>query len=205
MKPSPEPLDRLVSKAVPLMLDNIDTDIITPIDRMVAGTIVEFAFEPLRFDGEGRLREDCALNDPAYAGAKILIAGANFGCGSSRETAVWAIHGMGFRAVIAASFGDIFFANCPKNGIVPIELPSERVAELADHARRGREIEICVSKAVVGPANGQPISFQITPIRQRALVEALDDLDLARAHESEISDYERRLMQERPWMLPNQS
>lgn len=206
MKPIPEPLDRIVSKAVPLMLDNIDTDVITPVDRMISGDIVEFAFEPLRFDSNGKLRHDCPLNDPAYAGAKILIAGPNFGCGSSRETAVWAVHGLGFRAVIAESFGEIFAANCPQNGIVPIVLPRECVAELANRARDGLSLEISVSKALVGPVQGDLISFDISAIQQRALVEALDDLDLARSFENEISAYETRLPETQPWMiLPEQS
>jgi 3-isopropylmalate/(R)-2-methylmalate dehydratase small subunit len=114
---------------VPLLVDDVDTDVITPIGRVLQGgsALVKFAFEPLRYDAAGRLRGDCPLDDPRYAGAQILIAGENFACGSSRETAVWAVRGLGFRCVIAPSFGDIF-----------TELLQERRAAGAARGKRRR-------------------------------------------------------------------
>jgi 3-isopropylmalate/(R)-2-methylmalate dehydratase small subunit len=119
--------------AAPLPRANIDTDIITPMARLNTASkhnMHEYTFEPLRFLADGSENPDFVLNKPGYRGASILIAGRNFGCGSSRETAVWGIRGLGIRCVIAESFGDIFFNNCFQNSVLPIRLPAETVAEL---------------------------------------------------------------------------
>jgi 3-isopropylmalate/(R)-2-methylmalate dehydratase small subunit len=189
------------STAVPLLADNIDTDVITPIGRVLQGreATIAFAFEPLRFGPDGALRADCPLNDPAYAGAEILIAGANFACGSSRETAVWAVAGMGFRVVIAPSFGDIFHTNCFKNGVLPIVLAAGEVAALARHASAGGAIQIDLEAGTVTAANVR-YSFETAPLRKEALLLGLDDLGLILRRSEAVARFEEDDRRRRPWI-----
>jgi len=196
-----EPFVSFTSKAVPLLIDNIDTDVITPIGRVLQGreTMIRYAFEPLRFGADGELRPDCPLNDCAYAGAQVLIAGDNFACGSSRETAVWAIQGMGYRAVIAPSFGGIFFTNCLKSGLLPIALPAADVAALADHAAKGGEISIDLEGQRVS-GGGVTAGFDISPLRKEALLGGLDDLGLILKRDAASAAFEARDRAARPWV-----
>ena len=196
-----EPFVSFTSKAVPLLIDNIDTDVITPIGRVLQGreTMIRYAFEPLRFGDDGEPRADCTLNDPAYAGARILIAGDNFACGSSRETAVWAIQGMGYRAVIAPSFGGIFFTNCLKSGLLPIALPAADVAALAGHAAQGGEISVDLEGQGVS-GGGVTAGFEIPPLRKEALLGGLDDLGLILKRDAASAAFEARDRQARPWV-----
>jgi 3-isopropylmalate/(R)-2-methylmalate dehydratase small subunit len=194
------PLRRIVSIAAPLPIPNIDTDVITPMDRIMEGTLVEFAFEVLRFDEAGSPRPEFPLDDPAYAGAQILVTGANFGCGSSRETAVWAVKGLGFKAVIAESFGDIFFSNCFRNGILPVVLPAGEVDALVEAARSGETITVDVEAAFVEVDADRHFPFEIPPVRQMALIEGLDDLALSLRLADEISAFETRDREARPWV-----
>lgn len=196
-----EPLKSFASKAVPLTIDNIDTDVITPIGRVLQGAaaMLEFAFEPLRFGSDGALRADCPLNDPHYRGARILIAGHNFACGSSRETAVWAVKAMGFCAVIAPSFGDIFFSNCFKNGVLPIVLAPADVTALADLARGGKEIAIDLEAQRISGA-GFECRFEIAALRKEALVGGLDELDLMLRRAEALKAFEDRDQRARPWV-----
>ncbi len=197
--PEIAPLRRIVSKAVPLPLPNIDTDIITPMERIMDGKFVEFAFEALRFDADGAPRPGCALDDPAYRDAEILIAGANFGCGSSRETAVWAVKGLGFKAVISESFGDIFSSNCFRNGIVPVVLPAAAITALLDAAQSGETLTLDIERRVVEQEGGDRYGFEIPPLRRTALLEGLDDLQLSLRLADEITTFESRDRAERPW------
>ncbi len=123
-------------RAIPLLVPDIDTDVITPIKRVMQGgdALTRYAFESLRYTPDGALNPDCPLNQEVYRDAPILLAGANFACGSSRETAVWAVRGLGIRCIIAPSFGDIFFDSCFENGLLPITLPQAEVDALADEA-----------------------------------------------------------------------
>lgn len=196
-----EPFALLTSKAVPLLVDNVDTDVITPIGRVLQGgpALVEFAFEPLRFDAAGRLRPDCPLNDPRYAGAQVLIAGDNFACGSSRETAVWAVRGLGFRCVIAPSFGDIFHSNCFKNGVLPVALPADAVAALARYADGGVNLVVVDLDAQRVRAGDASYAFEVTPLRKEALQSGLDDLGLILRRRDAIERFERADRERRPW------
>jgi 3-isopropylmalate/(R)-2-methylmalate dehydratase small subunit len=133
------------SRAVPLLIPNVDTDVIIRVERMMSSDpdhLAKWAFESIRYDSSGAPREDFVLNDPEYVGSEILLAGDNFGCGSSREPAVWAVMGLGFRCVIAPSFGDIFAANCLTNGVLPVSLPADAAEQLAAGARRFEEITV---------------------------------------------------------------
>lgn len=198
-----EPFATLRSKAVPLLVDDVDTDVITPIGRVLEGpkAMIEFAFEALRYDRAGGLRADCPLNDPAWAGARVLIAGANFGCGSSRETAVWALRGLGFRCVIAPSFGDIFQSSCFKNSVLPVTLPSDDVRALAALASRGAELEVDLDAQRVS-AGALSFGFAIAPLRKEALRFGLDDLALVQRRAESIRAFERRDRAARRWAYP---
>ncbi|MBV9995680.1 MAG: 3-isopropylmalate dehydratase small subunit [Caulobacteraceae bacterium] len=195
------PFESFASKAVPLPIDNVDTDVITPIGRVLEGAeaLVRYAFESLRFAPDGSLRRDCPFNDPAYAGARILIGGENFGCGSSRETAVWALAGMGFSAVIAPSFGGIFFSNCFKNGVLPIVLAAEDVAAVARHAAGGSEILVDLGRQRVS-AGALERSFEVPALRKEALLDGLDDLGLILKRQEALAAFETRDRLERPWV-----
>ena len=199
-------MDRLVrieSLACPFLLDDVDTDVITPLPRILEGmdSMVEHAFEAIRFQSDGTLDASCALNDARWKGAQILLAGRNFGCGSSRETAVWAVKGMGFRVVIAPSFGDIFRSNCFKNGVLPIVLPPVDVAALGQEARSAQglvvvDLERC---RVTGPSGGE-VAFEISPLRREAMLEGLDDLALTLRRRVAIEAFETAYRRRRPWV-----
>ncbi|MBM4336589.1 MAG: 3-isopropylmalate dehydratase small subunit [Deltaproteobacteria bacterium] len=196
-----EPFETLHAKAVPLLVDDVDTDVITPIGRVLQGgsALVEFAFEPLRYDAAGRLHGECPLDDPRYAGAQILIAGANFACGSSRETAVWAVRGLGFRCVIAPSFGDIFHSNCFKNGVLPVRLAAGDVAALAAFAEGGAGLVTVDLEAQQVRAGERRYGFDVPPLRKEALRSGLDDLGLILRRRDEISRFEQADRVARPW------
>ena len=186
-----EPFTTLTAVAVPLDQANVDTDQIIPArylgrtrEQQLGGM-----FHDLRLDADGRPRADCALNDPAYAGARILVADRNFACGSSRENAVTVMVDNGFRAFVAPSFGDIFFNNCYQNGVLPIVLPAERVASLRAqlHAKPGSTITVDLARQrVVGP-DGVEDAFQIDSFRRDCLLRGVDEIPLTLANEAEIA------------------
>jgi len=196
-----EPFQTLHSKAVPLLVDDVDTDVITPIGRVLQGgsALVEFAFEPLRYDAAGRLHGDCPLDDPRYAGAQILIAGDNFACGSSRETAVWAVRGLGYRCVIAPSFGGIFHSNCFKNGVLPVTLAASDVVALAAFAEGGADLVTVDLEAQQVRAGERSYAFDVPPLRKEALRSGLDDLGLILRRRDAISRFEQADRVARPW------
>lgn len=199
-----EPFATLHAKAVPLLVDNVDTDVITPIGRVLQGgsALVEFAFEPLRYDAAGRLHGDCPLDDPRYAGAQILIAGENFACGSSRETAVWAVRGLGFRCVIAPSFGDIFYNNCFKNGMLPIVLPQAEVDKLMQDAEKGANatVSIDLEAQTITRPDGETIGFDLDPFRKHCLINGLDDIGLTLQQGDKIDGFEAARRASTPWL-----
>ena len=194
---------RLTAIAAPLRLANVDTDKIIParflktIKRTGLGV---HAFDTLRYNEDGSERPDFVLNQAPYREANILLAYENFGCGSSREHAPWALLDFGIRCVIAPSFADIFFNNCFKNGILPVTLPREQIEALMADAEQGQNARITVDLAaqtVSGP-NGESFGFEIDPFRKRCLLEGLDDIGLTLEHDAAIGAYEARVAAE-PW------
>jgi 3-isopropylmalate/(R)-2-methylmalate dehydratase small subunit len=196
--------DELTGVAAPLPMINIDTDMIIPkqflktIKRTGLGANL---FHEMRFDTEGRENPDFVLNKPAYRGAKILVAGPNFGCGSSREHAPWALLDFGIKCVIATSFADIFYNNCFKNGILPIALPQSEMDKLFDDAGRGANATLTIDlerQEIRGP-DGGVIHFDIDPFRKKCLLEGLDDIGLTLTKQDSIADYEAKAMVAHPW------
>ncbi len=195
----------LTGIAAPLPLANVDTDKIIParflktIKRTGLGVHL---FDTLRFDGAGAERPDFVLNTEPYRQAEVLIAHENFGCGSSREHAPWALLDFGIRCVIAPSFADIFHTNCFKNGILPIALPREVCDRLMDDARMGgnARLTIDLSRQVVVRPNGEEIPFAVDALRRHLLLNGLDDIGQTMQRASAINAYEARLRQQAPWM-----
>jgi 3-isopropylmalate/(R)-2-methylmalate dehydratase small subunit len=194
----------LTGIAAYLPMINVDTDMIIPkqylktIKRTGLGNGL---FAELRYDEKGVPLPDFVLHKPPYTEAKILITGENFGCGSSREHAPWALLDFGFSCIIAPSFADIFYNNCFKNGILPITLPQEEIDKLIDDASRGANAVITIDLAaqeIRGP-DGGVIKFDIDPFRKRCLMEGLDDIGLTMEKADAIDAFESRTRTERPW------
>jgi 3-isopropylmalate/(R)-2-methylmalate dehydratase small subunit len=191
--------------AAALPMANIDTDKIIParflktIKRTGLGVHL---FDALRYDGEGKEREDFVLNREPYRHAEVLIAHENFGCGSSREHAPWALLDFGIRCVIAPDFADIFHTNCFKNGILPVRLPRAVCDQLMDDSKMGGNARITVdlTRQVVIRPNGEEIPFEIDPFRKHLLLNGLDDIGQTLQHAPKIDDYENRLAKAQDWM-----
>jgi 3-isopropylmalate/(R)-2-methylmalate dehydratase small subunit len=199
-----EPFTTLTAVAVPIDLANVDTDQIIPA-RYLGRTRteqVEGMFHDLRVDPEGRPRPGFPLNRPEYAGARILVADRNFGCGSSRENAVTTMVDNGFRAFIAPSFGDIFFNNCFQNGVLPIRLPDADVAALREalRARPGATVTVdLAAQRVTGP-DGRAHPFEIDSFRKDCLLRGVDEISLTLSHEADIARHEARMRVEMDWL-----
>jgi len=195
---------KLSGVAAPLPMVNVDTDMIIPkqflktIKRTGLGSALFFE---QRTKPDGSENTDFVLNKPAYKNAKILVTGANFGCGSSREHAPWALLDFGIRCVIATSFADIFYNNCFKNGILPIVLPQADVDKLMDDAERGSNaiISVDLEKQEVRGPDGGCIKFDIDPFRKQCLLNGWDDIGLTLRNEQKISDFEAQRKQNQPW------
>ncbi|MFG1418375.1 3-isopropylmalate dehydratase small subunit [Xanthobacter sp. V0B-10] len=191
--------------AAPLKLVNVDTDMIIPkqylktIKRTGLGTGL---FSEMRYKEDGSENPDFVLNQPAYRKAKILVAGDNFGCGSSREHAPWALLDFGIRCVISTSFADIFYNNCFKNGILPIVVSKDDLDKLFEDAERGANATLTVDLAaqeIRGPDGGK-VRFEIDPFRKRCLLEGLDDIGLTLEKAPAIASYETAKAVEQPWL-----
>jgi 3-isopropylmalate/(R)-2-methylmalate dehydratase small subunit len=196
--------DKLTSVAAPLPLINVDTDMIIPARflKTIARTgLGADLFSTLRFNEDGSDREDFVLNKPAYKNAEILIAGENFGCGSSREHAPWALLDYGIKCIIAPSFADIFYNNSSKNGILLIQLPKEQVDLLMEEAERGANATISVDLETqeISGSDGGVIKFEVNAFKKHCLLNGLDDIDLTMQKEDKINDYEERLKVSQPW------
>ena len=197
--------DKLSGIAAPMDILNIDTDMIIPkqflktIKRSGLGVNL---FHEMRYDDSGAERPDFVLNKPEYKQAKILVAGDNFGCGSSREHAPWALLDYGIRCVISTSFADIFFNNCFKNGVLPIKVtPEQRDALMADAAdAENPELSIDLVNQTISRPNGATISFDIEPFRKQCLLDGLDDIGLTMEKGGEIEAFEASRNSDRPWL-----
>jgi 3-isopropylmalate/(R)-2-methylmalate dehydratase small subunit len=200
-----EKFTKLTGIAAPLPMINVDTDKIIPKQflRTIKRTgLSEGLFYELRFDEAGNPKTDFVLDQPAYKDAQILVAGENFGCGSSREHAPWAILDAGIRCVIAPSFGDIFYNNCFKNGILPIQLPKEQVDLLMDDAERGANAVVTVDlekQEITGP-DGGTVRFEIDPFRKHCLLNGLDDIGQTLEKAGSIDAYEAKQKHTQPWL-----
>jgi 3-isopropylmalate/(R)-2-methylmalate dehydratase small subunit len=195
----------LTGIAAPMPLVNIDTDMIIPkqflktIKRSGLGANL---FDEMRFTQDGKEIPEFVLNQPAYRKAEILVAGDNFGCGSSREHAPWALLDFGIRCVISTSFADIFYSNCFKNGILPIALPKETVDHLMDDARKGANarISIDLENQTVTAADGSVFSFEVDAFKKHCLMNGLDDIGLTMEKAASIDSFETQAAQSRPWV-----
>lgn len=196
---------KVAGPAAPMLRANVDTDVIIPIQRLV-GTGREglgpYAFERLRYTKDGSDNPDFVLNLPQYRDSPILLAGPNFGCGSSREGAVWALMGMGFRAVLAPSFGDIFFNNCFQNGMLPIVMPEDAIARIAaetEVAQGARHTTVDLARQVVVTPEGAEIPFAVDARKKEALLEGLDDIALTLRFKDLIDGWYAADRTARPW------
>ncbi len=200
-----EKFTKLEGVAAPLPLVNVDTDMIIPkqflktIKRTGLGVNL---FDEMRYTTDGEEIEDFVLNRPAYRNAKILVAGENFGCGSSREHAPWALLDFGIRAVIAPSFADIFFNNCFKNGILPIVLPPEDVEKLSQDAAKGANavLGIDLEKQEITRPDGSVIGFEVDAFKKECLLNGLDDIGLTLKKETAIDSFEKSYGAQAPWL-----
>jgi 3-isopropylmalate/(R)-2-methylmalate dehydratase small subunit len=181
---------------VPLDRSNVDTDQIIPkqfLKRIERTGFGKFLFFDWRYRNDGSANPEFVLNQPEYAGASVLLARRNFGCGSSREHAPWALEDYGFRVVIAPSFADIFYNNCFKNGMLPIKLDEAAVDDLFARAaaHQGYKLTVDLQKQTIGDGFGLTLPFEVDPFRRQCLLEGLDDIGLTLAHEPEIAAYEQ--------------
>lgn len=195
--------DKLTGIAAPLEIQNVDTDMIIPkqflrtIKRSGLGI---HAFHDMRYDDNGQPNPDFILNQPPYDKASILITGANFGCGSSREHAPWSLLDMGFRCIIAPSFADIFYNNSFKNGILLITLPEDQIANLMNDAKNKAELTVDLNSQTITRPDGSVIEFEVESFRRHCLLNGLDDIGLTMQHREEIDEYEAEISLKRSWI-----
>ena len=196
--------DKLTAVAAPLPMLNVDTDMIIPKDylKTIKRTgLGKGLFSEMRYKEDGSENPDFVLNKPAYRKAEILVAGDNFGCGSSREHAPWALLDFGIRCVISTSFADIFYNNAFKNGILPIVVSKEDLDKLMDDAERGANATISVdleAQEISGP-DGGVVKFEIDPFKKHCLLNGLDEIGLSLEKGHHIDRHEQRIAEERPW------
>tara|TARA_B100000579_G_scaffold1167_1_gene916 strand:+ start:111 stop:755 length:645 start_codon:yes stop_codon:yes gene_type:complete len=202
-------------QAIPLDRDNIDTDQIIP--KQFLKSIKKSGFGPNLFDAwryedEGfpgqdindrKINEEFVLNQKKYLNSDILISKKNFGCGSSREHAVWSLMDFGFKAVIAESFADIFYNNCFNNGLLPIVLSSDEIQTLLNLAEKRKEIEIDLLNQVIFSEDNEIANFEIDPFRKKCILEGLDEIGLSLTHANDIKEFEKKRQKESPWIFNN--
>jgi 3-isopropylmalate/(R)-2-methylmalate dehydratase small subunit len=191
-----QPFDKLSATALPMRAENVDTDQIIPARFLTAVTkegMGDGLFYSLRYQADGSPKKDFILNQPEYAGAEILIAGRNFGSGSSREHAVWALTDYGFRCVITPSFADIFYNNSLKNGLLLVALPEETVNMLLDLVEEEPEVRITIDleNQVVALPDGQELGFEIDPFRKMCLLQGIDDLGYLLSKDEAVAEFEK--------------
>ena len=194
-------------KSIPsyLSLQNIDTDMIIPkqfLKTIKRTGLGKSLFYEMRYDENGKIINDFILNKEPYNKSKILLAGKNFGCGSSREHAPWALSDFGIKCIISSSFADIFYNNCFKNGILPIKIDDKVVLELAEYSKRKEVIEINLEKQEIKYGN-KVIKFEVDAFKKKCLIEGLDDIALSMGKISQIDNFEKKLIKDKPWLLKN--
>jgi len=196
------PFTRLAGPAPWLPQANVDTDVIIRIERLTSlgrDELGPYCLESLRYREDGSEDPDFVLNRPPFRGAPFLLAGENFGCGSSREGAVWALQAMGVRCVIAPSFGDIFFSNCFQNGILPIRLRREQLDVLAAACAGGAPLSVDLERLLLMPPSGGAIGFAVDPLRREALLHGLDDIGLTLKDDALVRAWQEQDRIARPW------
>jgi len=203
----PKPFTKLSAIAAPIMRSNIDTDVVIRIERLVGtsirGTLGKWAFGSLRYLPDGSENPDFILNREPYRQAEILITGPNFGCGSSREGAVWSLQELGIRAIIGSGFGDIFFANCFQNGILPILVDKEIVDGLAaevENTQGAGRVGVDLEEQTITSPSGKQHQFEIDPRRRAGLLRGLDEVALTLQRDNEIRAFQAADRNERPWI-----
>jgi 3-isopropylmalate/(R)-2-methylmalate dehydratase small subunit len=194
-------------KSIPsyLSLQNIDTDMIIPkqfLKTIKRTGLGKSLFYEMRYDENGKINNDFILNKEPYNKSRILLAGKNFGCGSSREHAPWALSDFGIKCVVSSSFADIFYNNCFKNGILPIKIDDKVVLELAEYSKRKEEIEINLEKQEIKYGN-KVSKFKVDAFKKKCLIEGLDDIALSMEKISQIDNFEKKLFKDKPWLLKN--
>jgi len=194
-------------KSIPsyLSLQNIDTDMIIPkqfLKTIKRTGLGKSLFYEMRYDENGKINNDFILNKEPFNKSRILLAGKNFGCGSSREHAPWALLDFGIKCVISSSFADIFYNNCFKNGILPIKIDDKIVLELAEYSKREEAIEINLEKQEVTYGN-KVVKFEVDAFKKKCLMEGLDDIALSMEKISQIDNFEKRLIEDKPWLIKN--
>ena len=194
-------------KSIPsyLSLQNIDTDMIIPkqfLKTIKRTGLGKSLFYEMRYDENGKVIEDFILNKKPYNKSRILLAGKNFGCGSSREHAPWALSDFGIKCVISSSFADIFYNNCFKNGILPIKIEEQAVVELSEYSKRKEEIEIDLEKQEIKYGN-KIKKFEVDSFKKKCLIEGLDDIALSLEKTSQIDNFEKNIKENSPWLLKN--
>jgi 3-isopropylmalate dehydratase small subunit len=199
-----QPFTRLDAKVAPLPLANIDTDQIIPkqfLKTVEREGLAAGLFYDLRFDGEGKERPDFVLNRPEYKGAGVLVAGDNFGCGSSREHAPWALMDFGIRCVVSTSFADIFYNNCFQNGLLPVVLPAAEVQALMDEAKGGNHlVTVDLETQTVLSPSGERFRFEIDPVRKAKMLQGLDSIGETLQAAAAIDTYEMKRALAQPWL-----
>ena len=192
-------------KSIPAYLPivNIDTDMIIPkqfLKTIKRTGLGKNLFFEMRYDQSGKEIDDFILNNSPYNNSKILIAGKNFGCGSSREHAPWALMDFGITCVISSSYADIFYNNCFKNGILPIVLDEEKIKDLSEYSNREEEIEVNLKDQKIIYGNNE-LSFEIDPFKKKCLIEGLDDIALSLEKSSHINEFEKKIKSSKPWIF----
>ena len=192
-------------KSIPAYLPivNIDTDMIIPkqfLKTIKRTGLGKNLFFEMRYDDDGNEIKDFSLNNEPFNNSKILIAGNNFGCGSSREHAPWALLDFGITCVISSSYADIFYSNCFKNGILPIILEEEKIKELSEYSNRKEEISVDLNEQKIVYGNNE-IKFDIDPFKKKCLLEGLDDIALSLEKSTQINTYEKKLKENKPWIF----
>ena len=196
-------------KSIPsyLPLQNIDTDMIIPkqfLKTIKRTGLGKSLFFEMRYDEKGNIINDFILNQEPYNKSKILIAGKNFGCGSSREHAPWALSDFGIKCIISSSYADIFYNNCFKNGILPIKINEETVVELSDYSKRQEEIAVDLEKQEIYFGN-KVVKFEIDEFKKKCLINGLDDIALSMEKIKQIDSYEKKINTNKPWILRNET
>jgi 3-isopropylmalate/(R)-2-methylmalate dehydratase small subunit len=200
-----QPFTTLTGVAAPMKITNVDTDMIIPkqyLKTIKRTGLAVGLFAEMRFNEDGSENKDFVLNQPAYRNAQILVAGDNFGCGSSREHAPWALLDFGIRCVISTSFADIFYNNCFKNGILPIKVSQEELDQLMDEAGRGANATLSVDLEAqeIHGSDGHVVHFDIDSFRKHCLLNGLDDIGLTMEKDKAIDQFETKTAQSRSWL-----